>query len=63
MDGQWDGLYAQAEYIKDEQDLDRELIEEGEAEMRMLQAEMLAEAELARYDDDPNPYHGDYSEC
>jgi hypothetical protein len=28
-----------------------------------LELAMLAEAESGRWDDDPNPYHGDYSEC
>lgn len=34
----------------------------GEAEMRAEQAEWEWEAQMAYYDDDPNPYHGDYSE-
>lgn len=28
----------------------------------LVQLDAIADAELARWDDDPNPYHGDYSE-
>ena len=37
-------------------------IAEHEAEQAAMQAEFEAEALLAQWDDDPNPYHGDYSE-
>lgn len=32
------------------------------ARERDVEAEAYAEMVLAQYDDDPNPYHGDYSE-
>lgn len=37
--------------------------EQERAEREQLQIEAYADAALAAFDDDPNPYHGDYSEA
>ncbi len=37
--------------------------DEWEHERAQHEAEALADAEMARWDDDPSPYDGNYSEC
>lgn len=61
--GRYDALCEVIGLLEEEADRERVARERVEEEARMLwRAEMYADAYHAQWDDDPNPFHGNYSE-